>query len=122
MVKNDKGEEKEKVTAFIVERDFGGVKNGPAEHKMGIKCSNTTEVYFDNVKIPVENVLGEVGEGFKVAMNILNSGRFGMVAALSGCMKTLIEKSTEHATNRVQFGDKISNFGTIQEKIARMAM
>lgn len=121
MVKNEKGEEKEKVTAFIVERDFG-VKSGPAEQKMGIKCSNTTEVYFDNVKIPAENVLGQVGEGFKVAMNILNSGRFGMVAALSGSMRNLIEKATEHATNRIQFGDKISTFGTIQEKIARMAM
>jgi len=122
MVKNEKGEEKEKVTAFIVERDFGGVTNGPAEHKMGIKCSNTTEVYFENVKIPAENVIGQVGEGFKVAMNILNSGRFGMVAALTGSMKALIEKATEHATNRIQFGDKISSFGTIQEKIARMAM
>ena len=75
LVKNDKGEEKEKVTAFIVERDFGGLTNGPAEHKMGIKCSNTCEVYFDNVKIPVENVIGKVGDGFKVAMNILNSGQ-----------------------------------------------
>lgn len=121
MVKNEQGEEKEKVTAFIVERDTG-VTNGPAEHKMGIKCSNTTEVHFDNVKVPVENVIGKVGDGFKVAMNILNSGRFGMVAALTGSMKSLIEKATDHAVNRVQFGDKISNFGTIQEKIARMAM
>lgn len=71
------GGKRDKVTAFIVERGFGGVSNGPPEKKMGIKCSNTTEVYFDNVKIPVENVLGEPGEGFKVAMNILNNGRFG---------------------------------------------
>ena len=60
------GVTKDKVTAFIVERAFGGVTNGPPEKKMGIKASNTTEVYFDNVHIPVENVLGEVGQGFKV--------------------------------------------------------
>lgn len=64
-----------KLTAFIVERGFGGVSNGAPEKKMGIKCSNTAEVYFDNCKVPIENVLGEVGDGFKVAMNILNNGR-----------------------------------------------
>jgi very long chain acyl-CoA dehydrogenase len=71
------GELKDKVTAFIVERKFGGITNSPPEKKMGIKCSNTAAVYFDNVKIPSENVLGGVGNGFKVAMNILNAGRFG---------------------------------------------
>uniref|UniRef100_T1K9T1 Very long-chain specific acyl-CoA dehydrogenase, mitochondrial n=1 Tax=Tetranychus urticae TaxID=32264 RepID=T1K9T1_TETUR len=116
------GEEKEKVTAFIVERAFGGVTNGPPEMKMGIKTSNTAQVYFENVKIPVENVLGEVGNGFKVAMNILNSGRFGMGALLNGTMKFCIAKATDFANNRVQFGDKIASFGTIQEKIARMAL
>jgi very long chain acyl-CoA dehydrogenase len=116
------GEDVDKVTAFFVERAFGGVTNGPAEKKMGIKCSNTTEVYFENVKVPVENVLGQTGDGFKVAMNILNSGRFGMIAALTGSMRHLISKATEHATNRVQFGSKISTYGSIQEKIARMTM
>ena len=116
------GNVKDKVTAFIVERSFGGVTNGPPEKKMGIKASNTAEVYFDNVKVPVENVLGKEGEGFKVAMNILNSGRFGMCAALTGTMRHCIEKAVEHATQRTQFGDKISNFGAIQEKIARMSL
>lgn len=116
------GEVKDKVTAFIVERKFGGVSNGPPEKKMGIKCSNTAEVYFENVKIPVENVLGEVGDGFKVAMNILNSGRFGMAGLLSGTMRTCIAKATNFANNRVQFGSKIATFGAIQEKLARMAM
>lgn len=60
------GQERDKVTAFIVERSFGGVTNGPPERKMGIKCSNTTEVYYEDVKIPIENVLGGVGDGFKV--------------------------------------------------------
>ncbi|XP_014253099.1 very long-chain specific acyl-CoA dehydrogenase, mitochondrial [Cimex lectularius] len=116
------GKTVDKVTAFIVERSFGGVTSGPPEKKMGIKASNTAEVYYEDVKIPVENVLGGIGEGFKVAMNILNNGRFGMAAALSGTMRAVTEKAVEHATNRVQFGRKIDSYGTIQEKLARMAM
>eukprot|EP00795_Rhopilema_esculentum_P017018 gene17018-8523_t len=116
------GKTKDKVTAFIVERGFGGVTSGPPEKKMGIKASNTAEVTFDEVKVPVENILGGVGEGFKVAMNILNNGRFGMAAALSGTMKGLITKAVDHAANRTQFGSKISEFGVIQEKLARMAI
>ncbi len=116
------GETKDSITAFIVERGFGGVTNGKPEKKMGIKCSNTVEVYFENVKIPVENVLGGVGNGFKVSMNILNAGRFGMSAALSGTMKYAIKKAIDHANTRNQFGKLIVNYGTIQEKISRMAM
>ena len=86
------------VTAFIVERKFGGLTNGPPEKKMGIKCSNTAEVYFENVPVPVENVLRQPGDGFKVAMEILNNGRFGMGAALSGTMRSVIQKATDHAT------------------------
>ena len=121
--KNEKtGETKDKVTAFIVERSFNGVSSGPPEKKMGIKASNTAEVFFDDVKIPKENLLGEEGGGFKVAMNILNNGRFGMAAALSGTMRACIEKAVEHASQRKQFGDKIASYGTIQEKIARMSI
>ncbi len=69
---------------------------------MGIKCSNTAEVYFENTPIPAENVIGGVGEGFKVAMQILNNGRFGMAAALSGTMRSGIKKAVEHATQRLQ--------------------
>ncbi|XP_017892033.1 very long-chain specific acyl-CoA dehydrogenase, mitochondrial [Ceratina calcarata] len=116
------GETKDKVTAFIVERSFGGVTSGPPEKKMGIKCSNTAEVHFENVKIPAENVLNAEGQGFKVAMTILNNGRFGMVAALSGTQRYCIKKAVEHATQRVQFGRTIDNYGTIQEKIGRMAL
>uniref|UniRef100_A0A8C9WFP1 Very long-chain specific acyl-CoA dehydrogenase, mitochondrial n=1 Tax=Scleropages formosus TaxID=113540 RepID=A0A8C9WFP1_SCLFO len=122
-VKDEKtGEMKDKITAFIVERSFGGVTSGPPEKKMGIKASNTAEVHFDNVRVPVECVLGEVGGGFKVAMNILNNGRFGMAAALAGTMKGVIAKAVDHAVNRTQFGSKIHNYGVIQEKMARMAM
>uniref|UniRef100_A0A3Q3X3H2 Very long-chain specific acyl-CoA dehydrogenase, mitochondrial n=1 Tax=Mola mola TaxID=94237 RepID=A0A3Q3X3H2_MOLML len=116
------GEMKDKITAFVVERSFGGVTHGPPEKKMGIKASNTAEVYFDNVRVPADCVLGEVGGGFKVAMNILNNGRFGMAAALSGTMRGVIAKAVDHAANRTQFGSKIHNYGAIQEKMARMAM
>lgn len=81
-----------------------------------------SKVYYEDVKIPIENVLGGVGNGFKVAMNILNNGRFGMAAALSGTMKTCMKKASEFATTRVQFGQRIDKFGGIQEKLARMAM
>ncbi|XP_068164768.1 very long-chain specific acyl-CoA dehydrogenase, mitochondrial isoform X2 [Antennarius striatus] len=116
------GAVQDKISAFIVERSFGGVTHGPPEKKMGIKASNTAEVHFDNVRVPAECLLGNLGDGFKVAMNILNNGRFGMSAALAGTMKGVIAKATEHAANRTQFGNKIHNFGVIQEKLARMAM
>lgn len=122
-VKDSKtGETKDKITAFIVERKFGGVTSSSGEKKMGIKASNTATVNFDNTPIPHENVLGTAGGGFKVAMNILNSGRFGMGAALSGCMRTQIRRAVEHATQREQFGSKIHTFGAMQEKLARMSM
>lgn len=116
------GNVKNKVTAFIVERDFGGVTSGPPEKKMGIKCSNTAEVYFEDVPVPIENVLGEVGGGFKIAMQILNNGRFGMAALLSGTQKVMIKQAVEHAGTRIQFGQKLKSFGTIQEKISRMVI
>lgn len=120
-VTDENGKKKDKVTAFIVERGFGGVSSGPPEKKMGIKCSNTCEVYYEDVKIPIENVLGKEGEGFKVAMNILNSGRFGMAMTMAGTMRMCIQKATDHATQRTQFGSKLDSYGGIQEKIARMA-
>lgn len=121
-VKNhETGETKDKVTAFWLPRG-PGVTSGPPMKKMGIKVSNTAEVYFDNVKIPSENIIGEVGGGFKVAMNILNNGRYGMGCALSGTMRRQIEIAVEHANNRSQFGNKLAQFQGIQEKIARMSL
>nr|XP_023403633.1 acyl-CoA dehydrogenase family member 9, mitochondrial isoform X2 [Loxodonta africana] len=112
---------KDKITAFIVERNFGGVTNGKPEDKLGIRGSNTCEVHFENTKVPVENVLGEVGGGFKVAMNILNSGRFSMGSTVAGMLKKLIEMTAEYACTRKQFNKKLSEFGLIQEKFALMA-
>ncbi|KAI6196689.1 hypothetical protein M3Y94_01138400 [Aphelenchoides besseyi] len=119
-VRQPDGTTKEKVSAFIVERGFGGVTNGAPEKKMGIKGSNTVEVHFENVKVPVENLLGKEGEGFKVAVNILNNGRFGIPAAMTGSMRFCIQKTIEHVTSRVQFGKKIMEFGDVQEKVADM--
>nr|XP_020728138.1 acyl-CoA dehydrogenase family member 9, mitochondrial isoform X1 [Odocoileus virginianus texanus] len=115
------GSVKDKMTAFIVERDFGGVTNGKPEDKMGIRGSNTCEVHFENTRVPVENVLGEVGGGFKVAMNILNSGRFSMGSVVAGMLKKLIEMTAEYACTRKQFNRNLSEFGLIQEKFALMA-
>ncbi|XP_072798063.1 complex I assembly factor ACAD9, mitochondrial isoform X2 [Vicugna pacos] len=115
------GSVKDKITAFIVERDFGGVTNGKPEDKLGIRGSNTCEVHFENTRVPVGNVLGEVGGGFKVAMNILNSGRFSMGSAVAGMLKRLIEMTAEHACTRKQFNRSLSEFGLIQEKFALMA-
>uniref|UniRef100_F7DTM9 Complex I assembly factor ACAD9, mitochondrial n=1 Tax=Ornithorhynchus anatinus TaxID=9258 RepID=F7DTM9_ORNAN len=115
------GLRKDKITAFIVERDFGGVTNGKPEDKLGIRGSNTCEVYFENTKVPLENVIGEVGDGFKVAMNILNSGRFSMGSAAAGMLKKLIEMTAEYACTRKQFNKSISEFGLIKEKFALMA-
>ncbi|XP_032189740.1 complex I assembly factor ACAD9, mitochondrial isoform X1 [Mustela nigripes] len=112
---------KDKITAFIVERDFGGVTHGKPEDKLGIRGSNTCEVHFENTRVPVENVLGEVGGGFKVAMNILNSGRFSMGSTVAGMLKKLIEMTAAYACTRKQFNKNLSEFGLIQEKFALMA-
>ncbi|XP_030425637.1 acyl-CoA dehydrogenase family member 9, mitochondrial isoform X2 [Gopherus evgoodei] len=121
IVDND-GAKKDKITALIVERAFGGVTNGKPEDKLGIRGSNTCEVHFENTKVPVENVIGEVGGGFKVAMNILNSGRFSMGSASAGMIKKLIEMTAEYACTRKQFNKKLSDFGLIQEKFTLMAV
>ena len=113
---------KAKITAFIVTRDMQGVTSGPHEDKMGIRASSTTTISFVNVKVPQENVLGEVGAGFKVAMNILNSGRTGLGGGCVGAMKYLIEQSTKQAKQRKQFEQPISNFGLIKQKVGRMVV
>ncbi|CAL8069659.1 unnamed protein product [Orchesella dallaii] len=109
------------ISAFMVERKFGGVTNGKPEDKHGIRGSNTAEVHFDNVKIPAENILGEEGDGFKIAMNILNSGRFSMGSAGAGGLKKLMSIAAEHAISRKQFGKYLSEFGLIKDKFVKMA-
>lgn len=120
-VVDEQGVKKDKISAFIVERAFGGIVSGKPEDKLGIRGSNTCEVAFDNTPVPVENVIGEVGGGFKIAMNILNSGRFSMGSAGAGMIKKLIEMTAEYACTRKQFNKKLSEFGMVQEKFAVMA-
>ncbi|MGD8607125.1 MAG: acyl-CoA dehydrogenase family protein [Myxococcales bacterium] len=109
-----------KMTAFIVTKDMEGVSIGPHEDKMGLRASSTTTVHFDNVKVPDNNVLGEVGQGFKVAMMILNSGRTGLGGGSIGAMKHLIALSTQQANERKTFGEPISSRGLIKKKVAQM--
>lgn len=110
------------MTAFIVTRDMVGVSVGPHEDKMGLRASSTTTVNFDNVRVPAENVMGEVGKGFKVAMKILNSGRTGLGGGCIGGMKNLISLSTKQAKERKQFDTPISEFGLIKQKIGHMVV
>lgn len=109
------------ITAFIVERSFGGISSGSVELKPN-QNSKAVEITYKDVKVPIENVLGGVGNGFKVAMNILNNGRFGMAASLAGTMKTCINKAITFATPRKLFGERFDSFGSIKERFARMAM
>jgi len=108
------------MTAFIVDRDMAGVSTGHHEDKMGIRASSTTTVNLDNVKVPAKNVLGPVGQGFKVAMKILNSGRTGLGGGCVGGMKKLIELSSKQAKERIQFGKPIAEYGLIKQKIGHM--
>ena len=110
----------ERFTAFIVERAFPGVSPGAEEHKMGIRGSSTTPVNFENVPVPVENVLGEVGKGHLIAFNILNVGRLKLGAGCVGAAKYLIAESVGWARQREAFGRKISEFGLIKEKLGEM--
>ncbi|MEP7126442.1 MAG: acyl-CoA dehydrogenase family protein [Byssovorax sp.] len=111
--------QKPKITAFIVERGMG-VKNGPNEHKLGIRGSSTTELFFDDVKVPKENVLGEVGRGFKVAMEVLNSGRLGLASGSLGMCEVLLKLALERVNERRAFGRNIGEFGLIKDKISAM--
>ena len=111
----------EKFTAFLVERSFG-VKSGAEEQKMGLKGTSTTALYFDNVRVPVENVLGEIGRGHIIALNVLNIGRLKLGAAAVGCAKLVLAASLKYARERKAFGSAIADFGAIQHKLAEMAI
>lgn len=115
------GKKTDKISCFIVEGGSEGLSFGEKENKMGIRASETRAVYFDNVIVPEENILGELGKGFKIAMNVLNSGRLSLGAGCVGGMKTILKMATEHAVGRKQFGKSITEFGLVQDKLARMA-
>ncbi len=112
----------DKFTAFIVERGMEGFTQGPEEHKMGIKGSSTVQLYFQDCKVPVENVLGEIGRGHVIAFNILNIGRLKLDAACLGGAKRAVTTAVLYAKTREQFKQPISNFGAIKHKLAEMAV
>jgi len=112
----------DKFTAFIVEREFEGFTRGPEEHKMGIKGSSTVQLYFQDCKVPVENVLGEIGKGHIIAFNILNIGRLKLAAAAIGGAKLALTETIQYAKTREQFKTAIANFGAIKHKLAEMAI
>ena len=112
----------DKFSAFIVERGFEGFTQGPEEHKMGIKGSSTVQLYFQDCKVPVENLLGEIGKGHIIAFNILNIGRLKLCAAAMGGAKRALNTCIEYAKTREQFKTPIANFGAIKHKISEMAI
>ncbi|HMR79901.1 MAG TPA: acyl-CoA dehydrogenase family protein, partial [Polyangiaceae bacterium] len=113
---------KSHMSAFIVTKDMEGVSIGPHEDKMGLRASSTTTVNFDNVRVPLENLLGPENKGFKVAMQILNSGRTGLGGGSIGGMKKLIEMSTRYANERETFGQPIREYGSIKLKVGQMVV
>jgi alkylation response protein AidB-like acyl-CoA dehydrogenase len=112
----------EQFTGFIVERAWKGVSVGAEEHKMGIKGSSTRQVFFENVEVPVENVLGDIGKGHKIAFNILNVGRIKLGAGVLGGAKQAITAAVRYAKERKQFKQSIAEFGAIQHKLGEMTV
>jgi alkylation response protein AidB-like acyl-CoA dehydrogenase len=112
----------EHFTAFLVERGFTGVSTGQEEHKMGLHGSSTTPLILQDVKVPAENVLGEIGRGHKVAFNVLNYGRFKLGAMCSGGARSVMADAAKYAAERRQFGRPIGEFGAIRHKLAEMCI
>ena len=112
----------ENLSAFIVEKTFGGITLNPEEHKMGIKGSSTRQVFFNDCPVPVENLLSERGNGFKIAVNILNLGRIKLGGAALGASKSVITQAIRYANEREQFGRPISKYGAIRYKLAEQAI
>src|SRR5690606_17544480 len=110
------------LSAFIIEREFGGITMNPEEHKMGIKGSSTRQIFFNDCRVPVENLLSDRGNGFKIAVNILNIGRIKLAAAAIGSSRMALNYAINYANERVQFGLHISKFGAIRHKLAEMAI
>ncbi len=109
-------------SAFIVEKDWEGVVINPEERKMGIKGSSTVQIFYNDVKVPVENLLGKRGRGFRIALNILHMGRIKLGGTVLGAARRAITQSVQYANERKQFGQPISNFGAIKYKLAEQVI
>jgi alkylation response protein AidB-like acyl-CoA dehydrogenase len=110
------------VSAFIVEKGIDGFTTGKKENKLGIRASDTCELYFDDCRIPAENLIGKEGDGFKIAMKTLDGGRIGIASQALGIGRAALEESVRYSQERKQFGKPISTFGAIREKIAKMSI
>ncbi len=110
------------LSAFLVESDWEGISMNPEEHKMGIKGSSTRQIFFNDVKVPVENLLGKRGEGFRIALNILHIGRIKLGATVLGGMRRAINHSVTYANERKQFGSFLSEFGAIKHKMGEQVI
>ncbi|MEN8251197.1 MAG: acyl-CoA dehydrogenase family protein [Bacteroidota bacterium] len=108
------------LTAFIVEKEFGGITMNEEEHKMGIKGSSTRQIFFNDTKVPVENMLSEREQGFKIALNILNVGRIKLGATALGAAKYSVTKAVQYGNERKQFGKSLTEFGAIKHKLGEM--
>jgi alkylation response protein AidB-like acyl-CoA dehydrogenase len=115
-------EDDENLSAFIVEKSFGGIRLNPEEKKMGIKGSSTRQVFFEDCKVPAENLLSERENGFRIAVNILNLGRIKLAAATVGASKRVIGQSVQYAVQREQFGRPIAKYGAIRHKLAEQVI
>ncbi len=122
IIEGKDGTPQEKISAFIVTRDMGGVTSGKEENKLGLKGSSTTEVFFEDVKVPIENLLGEQGKGFKIAMNVLNNGRLGLAGGSIGAVKFVLKEALAHISERKQFTKTLSEFEMIKEKVAQITV
>lgn len=111
----------EKLSCLIVEKDFGGIRLGAEEEKMGIRGSSTRQVFFEDVPVPLENLLGERGKGFKIALNVLNTGRIKMATTVTGTAKRAMGYAARYASERQQFGQTLDQFDAIQAKLSGMA-
>ena len=121
LAKTDPNSGTKGISAFIVEREWEGVKPGPPMHKLGMNSSDTTEVVFENVEVPAENLLGELGQGFVDTMKVLDGGRIGIGALSVGVARGCLEESMKYAMERKQFGMEIGKFQAIETKLANMA-
>ena len=110
------------VSAFIVEKGIAGFTTGKKENKLGIRASDTCELYFDDCRLPVDNRIANEGDGFKIAMKTLDGGRIGIASQALGIGRAALEESVRYAQERKQFGKSLSSFGAIREKIAKMSI
>jgi butyryl-CoA dehydrogenase len=117
----EKGAGHHGISTFIVEKGWEGFSTGKKEDKLGIRASDTCELYFDDCRVPVKNRIGEEGQGFKIAMKTLDGGRIGIASQALGIAQAALERSVEYSKERKQFGEYIERFGAIQDKLADMA-